>query len=211
MTKHYFLVDVETTGTSYTDAAVNETALLLEFSYILLDETFNEVHRGSYITGYLHELNIFANGYVREMHRNSGLEEALNNRVQYHNALSNVSYAEKEVLNKLNELKIEKLVPMGNNVQFDVEFVRRYMPKLFSLFNYSFLDVSAMRKCLGTLNEDIPNLIYKHKGNNHRSMKDCEECLKEFKVIQTLISIGVENIYSNEYLETIIELGFKDE
>lgn len=83
--------------------------------------------------------------------------------------------------------------------------------KLFSVFNYSFLDVSAMRKCLGTLNEGIPKLIYKHKGNNHRSMKDCEECLKEFKVIQTLISIGVENIYSNEYLETIIELGFKDE
>lgn len=211
MTKYYFLVDVEATGVPYTDGVINETALLLEFSYILLDETFTEVHRGSYITGYLYELNAFANDFVREMHRNSGLEEALKNRVQYHNALSNVSYAESETLKKLNELGIEKLVPMGNNVQFDVEFVRRYMPKLFSMFNYSFLDVSAMRKCLGTLNEDVPKLIYKYKGNNHMGMKDCEECLKEFKVIQTLISIGVENIYSNEYLETIIELGFKGE
>lgn len=187
--KLYFALDVETTGLNYDEAEITKNHLL-QIAYQILNEDLDVLYKGSHYIGNTATTNELwqMDPYVFNMHCATGLLQQLQS-----NKGLNCMYVEGKILGELEELKkflsVEEftIIPMGNNVQFDVEVIRRHMPILFSKFHYSFLDVSCVRNTFGFANKDFPNIIYNVKKSNHNAEIDVEECVKEFKIYTTLL------------------------
>lgn len=179
MTKHYFAFDVETTGLNYDPSGKMINNDLLSISYILLDYDLNELISGSYTVRSDFNTLFEMDPYVFNMHCSTGLipDIQAGRCLEIRDVTSRILAS---ILPFLEEG--EKIQPIGNNVQFDVEVVRRRIPALFELFHYSFLDVSSIRNALGLYNENIPPLVYEFKKSNHDSMVDIRECIKELKL-----------------------------
>lgn len=210
--KLYFALDVETTGVNYDDAKINNNRLL-QIAYKILDEDLEELGSGSYYirdTADLKEL-WGMDSYVFNMHCSTGLLQELQKGKGV-----NCHYAECDILRKLEEvenfLEISdyRLIPMGNNVQFDVEVIRRYMPQLFSKFHYSFLDVSCVRNAFSFVNKEFSGIIYEIKGSNHNAEVDIDECVKEIRVYKELMC-GIPNISNTTKLRKEIEETYANE
>ena len=106
-------------------------------------------------------------------------------------------YVENKILGSLNQVITNEdiLIPVGNNVQFDVEVIRRTMPNLYSKMKYSYLDVSSIRKALGLFNKETTGLVYQFKKSNHDSMVDIQECIKELKLYLNLFKhFNIEDV-----------------
>lgn len=206
--KIYFALDVETTGLNYeiADFVPNR---LLQIAYQILNEDLEVLYKGSYHIKNRYTLDeLWAmDPYVFNMHCSTGLIQALQEGKGY-----NCEYIEGKILRELDELKesleVDKLtiIPLGNNVQFDVEVIRRHMPDLFSTFHYSFLDVSCVRNAFSFANKEFAPIIYDIKGSNHDAEIDIEECVKELKIYKELLC-GIPHIVDTEKIkEEIIEI-----
>lgn len=208
MIKLYFALDVETTGLNY-DGASFSTNKLLQIAYQILNEELEVLYKGSYYIKDKHTLNeLWAmDPYVFNMHCSTGLIQALQEGKGY-----NCSYIEGKILRELDELKqkleVDRLtvIPLGNNIQFDVEVIRRHMTDLFNTFHYSFLDVSCVRNAFSFVNKEFAPIIYNIKVSNHNAEVDIEECVKELKIYKELIC-GIPNIVNtNKIKEEIIKI-----
>lgn len=206
--KLYFALDVETTGLNY-DCSVIVSNRLLQIAYQILNEDLDVLYKGAYYIKDKHTLNeLWAmDHYVFNMHCSTGLIQALQEGKGY-----NCGYIEGKILRELEELKqsleVDRftLIPLGNNIQFDVEVIRRHMPDLFSMFHYSFLDVSCVRNAFSFVNKEFAPIIYDIKVSNHDAEVDIEECVKELKIYKELIC-GIPNICNtNKIKEEIIEI-----
>lgn len=185
MTNHYFAFDVETTGLNYDPSGKMITNNLLSISYILLDHELNELISGSYVVRSDFNTLFEMNPYVFNMHCSTGLIQD----IQAGKCLEITEVTSRILSSILPFLEEgETIQPIGNNVQFDVEVIRRRIPGLFKLFHYSFLDVSSIRNGLGLHDENIPPLVYEFKKSNHDSMVDIRECIKELKLYLNLFN-----------------------
>lgn len=206
--KLYFALDVETTGLNYEDEIIVPNRLL-QIAYQILNEDLEVFYKGSYYIKDKHTLNELwgMNPYVFNMHCSTGLIQALQEGKGY-----DCNYIEGKILRELDELKqsleVDRLtvIPLGNNVQFDVEVIRRHMPELFSKFHYSFLDVSCIRNAFSFVNKEFAPIIYDIKGSNHNAEIDIAECVKELKIYKELLC-GIPHICNTTRIkEEIIEI-----
>lgn len=210
--KLYFALDVETTGINYDNARINNNRLL-QIAYKILNEDLEELASGSHYIKDTAELKELwgMDPYVFNMHCSTGLLQVLQQGKGV-----NCLYAEGEILRRIEELEksldIEKytLIPMGNNVQFDVEVIRRHMPTLFSKFHYSFLDVSCVRNAFSFVNKEFSGIIYDVKGSNHNAEVDIDECVKEMRVYKELMC-GIPNISNTTKLRKEIVETYANE
>lgn len=210
--KLYFALDVETTGINYDNARINNNRLL-QIAYKILNEDLEELASGSHYIKDTAELKELwgMDPYVFNMHCSTGLLQVLQQGKGV-----NCHYAEGEILRRIEELEkfldIEKytLIPMGNNVQFDVEVIRRHMPILFNKFHYSFLDVSCVRNAFSFVNKEFSSIIYDIKGSNHNAEVDIDECVKEMRVYKELMC-GIPNISNTTKLRKEIVETYANE
>lgn len=189
---YYFAFDVETTGLNHDKEGNFTTNNLLSIAYVLLDENLSYLEHGQYIIGASAETLFLMDPYVFEMHCSTGLVQ----NIQRGN-VKGIKYVENQILGSLNQFITNEdvLIPVGNNVQFDVEVIRRTMPTLYSKMKYSYLDVSSIRKALGLYNKEIPGLVHKFKKSNHDSMIDTQECIKELRLYLKLFEyFNIEDV-----------------
>ena len=206
--KIYFALDVETTGLNY-DGSDFIHNRLLQIAYQILNEDLEVLYKGAYYIKDKYTINELwsMDPYVFNMHCSTRLIQALQEGKGY-----KCNYIEGKILRELDELKqtleVDRLtvIPLGNNIQFDVEVIRRHMPNLFNTFHYSFLDVSCIRNAFSFVNKEFAPIIYDIKGSNHDAEVDIEECVKELKIYKELIC-GIPNIVNtNKIKEEIIAI-----
>lgn len=185
MSKYYFAVDVETDGLNYFEDGSSRKVALLQLCYRILDQDMNVTMYGnSYIGDHGCDL-MKIDPYVFNMHCNSGVIQ----NIQSGNTMYKEDLEDSIITNIENTLKLgDVLIPMGNNVQFDVEVIRRTMPRLFKKFHYSYFDVSCMRNILDNTFPGLASKIYSVKGSNHNAEKDIDECIREYKIYKQLLT-----------------------
>lgn len=189
---YYFAFDVETTGLNHDKEGNFTTNNLLSIAYVLLDENLSYITHGQYTIVASADTLFGMDPYVFEMHCKTGLVQ----NIQRGNG-KGIKYVENKILGSLNQFITNEdvLTPVGNNVQFDVEVIRRTMPTLYSKMKYSYLDVSSVRKALGLFNKEIPGFVYQFKKSNHDSMVDIQECIKELKLYLNLFKhFNIEDV-----------------
>lgn len=189
---YYFAFDVETTGLNHDKEGNFTTNNLLSIAYVLLDENLSYLTHGQYTIGVSADTLFGMDPYVFEMHCKTGLVQ----NIQRGNG-KGIKYVENKILGSLNQFITNEdvLTPVGNNVQFDVEVIRRTMPTLYSKMKYSYLDVSSVRKALGLFNKEIKGFVYQFKKSNHDSMVDIQECIKELKLYLNLFKhFNIEDV-----------------
>ena len=185
MSKYYFAVDVETDGLNYNEDGSIRKVALLQLCYRILDQDMNVIMYGnSYIEDHGCDL-MEMDPYVFNMHCNSGVIQ----NIQSGKTMYRTDLEDSIITNIENVLELgDVLIPMGNNVQFDVEVIRRTMPKLFKKFHYSYFDVSCMRNILDNTFPGLASKIYSVKGSNHNAEKDIDECIREYKIYKQLLT-----------------------
>ncbi len=172
MTKLYMFVDVETTGKNYTGAHWRNNEML-SISYLLANEHLEILKTNSFIVKQPETVVYDMNEYVLNMHTKNGLiTKCVNEGIS-------LDEIQTQILNDLNEYKDVTIIPAGNNIQFDVEVVRRNLPKVFELFHYSFLDVTSVRKALAMVLPYEVKKIKDAKKLNHNSDVDCKDARDE--------------------------------
>lgn len=179
MINHYFAFDIETTGLNHNKNGRIISNKLLSISFVLLDRNLNELVSNTYDIKVPRDILFDMDPYVFNMHCSTGLIPRIQSGECY-----SIEDVNRNILSSIEPFleKDEKIRPLGNNVQFDVEVIRREVPDLYELFHYSFLDVSSVRNALGLHNEEIPSLVYEFKKSNNDSMVDIRECLRELKL-----------------------------
>lgn len=185
MSKYYFAVDVETDGLLYDETGSVRKSSLLQLCYRILDQDMNVLMYGN---GYIkdHGCDLMKmDPYVFNMHCNSGVIQ----NIQSGNSIYREDYEDSIITNIENVVGSgDVLIPMGNNVQFDVEVIRRAMPKVFKKFHYSYFDVSCMRNILDNTFPGLAPKIHSVKGSNHNAEKDIDECIREYKIYKQLLT-----------------------
>lgn len=185
MSKYYFAVDVETDGLNYDELGHTRKVSLLQLCYRIVDQDMNVIMYGN---GYIkdHGCDIMnMDPYVFNMHCKSGVIQS----IQSDEGIYKEDYEDSIITNIENVIGVgDVLIPMGNNVQFDVEVIRRAMPRLFKKFHYSYFDVSCMRNILDNTFPGLAQKIYSVKGSNHNAEKDIDECIREYKIYKQLLT-----------------------
>ena len=175
MTKLYMFIDVETTGKNYTAAHWRNNEML-SISYLLANEQLEILKKNSFI------VNHTKNGLITKC-VNEGIS---------------LAEIQTQILNDLAEYKDVTIIPAGNNIHFDVEIVRRNLPKVFELFHYSFLDVTSVRKALAMVLPYEVEKIKEAKKLNHNSDVDCKDARDELVALLVYVK-SLHRIKENFY------------
>lgn len=185
MSKYYFAVDVETDGLNYDESGRSRKCSLLQLCYRILDQDMNVVMFGNgYIKDHGCDL-IEMNPYVFDIHCKSGVIQ----KIQSGEGILLKEFEDSIVTNINNVVGLgDILIPMGNNVQFDVEVIRRAMPRVYKKFHYSYFDVSCVRNILDNVFPGVAPKIYSIKESNHNAEKDIDECVREYKIYRDLLT-----------------------
>lgn len=185
MSKYYFAVDVETDGLNYDDTGRPRKIALLQLCYRILDQDMNVLMYGN---GYIEDHGcdlIDMDPYVFDMHCKSGVIQS----IQSGKGILLNEFEDSILTNITNVVGLgDVLIPMGNNVQFDVEVIRRAMPRVYKKFHYSYFDVSCVRNILDNVFPGVAPKIYSIKGSNHNAEKDIDECIREYKIYRDLLT-----------------------
>ena len=67
----------------------------------------------------------------------------------------------------------------GNTIAQDRAFLKKYMPKLESVFHYRNLDVSTIKELVKRWRPDLSEKFI--KKNTHRALEDIEESIEELR------------------------------
>lgn len=187
----YLFVDVETTGKNFEpDGTVRENQLL-QYAHIVCDEQLQQIHEPIVGVAALSEVEYdnaidSMSEYVRNMHTSTGLLDALK-------TTDVVSYGvlDNQIMDTLRPYVEQgyRIIPTGNNVQFDVEAIRRYLPKTFETFHYAFFDVTSVRRAFTLAGVDTAEVIKAKKKSNHDALVDVRECIKEAKALRDAIAL----------------------
>ena len=186
----YLFIDSETTGLNYQNGnskpRVNK---MLQLAYKLYDEHIKkELSQDNFFVKYskeeLKEIKNSMNDYVLNMHTSTGL---LDNLTKDTTSVQEIDQHLFELLNKYSD---HKILLAGNNVQFDYEVIRRHLPKTASKLYHSVLDVSSIRRAFSTIGSDFGEKTKAAKLSNHDALIDIEECVKELRAYQEILTIG---------------------
>lgn len=161
-------IDCEMTGLDVgTDELVEVAVVVTDFDLRILDKGFTIVIKpGQAAFDNMSE-------FVRDMHRTSGLLEAIPNG-------ASLAGAEQAVLDY-----IQKFVPTagqaplaGNTIGTDRAFLARYMPRVDTHLHYRNVDVSSIKELVRRW---IPRVYFNApaKDGGHRALADILESIRE--------------------------------
>lgn len=175
----YLFVDVETTGLNYTPEGEINKNQMLQIAYKLYDNIIEtELASDNFLADFSKEELEYhvsrMNDYVKNMHTETGLIKKLQER----KVTVPVTEIDNHIDSILNKYPDYKIIIAGNNVAFDKEVVRRYLPKTFKHLHYGLLDVTSVRRVFVTLNSDFGLQVQSGKCSNHDALVDIEECVK---------------------------------
>lgn len=178
----YFFTDVETTGFNFNRNAEFRENQLLELAYILVDLDENKELENNYHTFKvdIEKAKSQMDSYVTEMHSSTGLIEKL----EKGECLEWYYSVDMEIAELLETYKQKGyvIIPAGNNVGFDLEVIRRYLPNTFSKLYYGTLDASGIRRFLNIVDPELEGRVYNIKQSNHNALVDIRECVKEINL-----------------------------
>ena len=170
-------IDLEMTGLD------PEKHVIVEIAVIITDGSLEETIEGPDLVLRADETALEKMApVVREMHRTSGLTEAIRK------SPISVDEAERLVLEFVQEYVPEPgQAPLaGNSVHADRAFLRKHMPALEEWFHYRNVDVSTVkelaRRWYPEVLESAPA-----KGGGHRALADIRESIKELKYYREAI------------------------
>lgn len=186
----YLFVDVETTGKNFHEDGSYRDNDLLQVAYLLCDDTLNITRQPEAAVVRLSSAKCAQaiaamSPYVHDMHTKTGLIDKL--QAGGESTYDEIDDSLFAAVNAYKE-KGYRIVPAGNNVQFDVEVLRRYLPKTFATFHYSFLDVTSARRMCELAGVDAVKAIKANKASNHDACVDVIECAKEARAIRDIIA-----------------------
>lgn len=117
--------------------------------------------------------------YVQEMHKASGLTEAIS---KMKGALLTPADVEAKVLQQLEDLDLKPgTQPIcGSSVQFDRLFLAEYMPKLEAWFHYRNIDVSTIKELARRWYPSLPEPTAKPAAR-HRVLSDIQDSVNLLK------------------------------
>lgn len=189
----YLFADVETTGENfdrpYRRYRENE---MLQLVYQLWNSDLSDkLAQGDFIVKLVdpHRSIDNMNDYVKNMHTQTGLINRL------------FDTAQTTTLRDIDEIVSSQLKPfatqdyhivlVGNNVQFDFENMRRYLPNTIQHVHYGLLDVSSIRRMFDIIGSDFGAQTKQNKASNHDAQVDIEECRKELSVYLDVVKKGL--------------------
>jgi oligoribonuclease len=172
-------IDCEMTGLD------PDTEVLVEIAVIVTDGQLDRVVEGPdlVISQPAEKLAAMAD-VVQEMHRSSGLTEAV--------AASTVTVAEAEqqVLAFVREhVPSARSAPLaGNSIHADRAFLARYMPALEAYVHYRNVDVSTVKELARRwYPEVLREAPEKHGG--HRALADIRESIEELRWLRSVVFV----------------------
>lgn len=149
----------------------------------------------NYIVAYdnIDETLALMDDYVTNMHTSTGLVDRLKDKTQTTELLA-IDTALASLLKPYVDQGY-RIMPVGNNIQFDVEVMRRHLPQTTALFHYALLDVSSIRRVFDILGSDFGKTTKTNKASDHDAQTDIEECRKELLVYKDLIQDGLNKTH----------------
>ena len=167
---------------------------MLQIAYQLRNGDLNQkLADGNYIVAYdnIDETLALMNDYVTNMHTSTGLVDRLKDKTQTTDLLV-IDTALASLLKPYVDQGY-RIMPVGNNVQFDVEVMRRHLPQTAALFHYAYLDVSSIRRVFDILGSNFGKTTKTNKASDHDARTDIEECRKELLIYKDLIQKGLDD------------------
>lgn len=97
-----------------------------------------------------------------------------------------VSACEGELLDTLRSWNFERgdAITIGNTVQFDRAFLKRWMPDLDAFLSYRIIDLSSITR--------LVSKKFEKPVSNHRALDDCYRSLEEYRHYLRVIRAGEE-------------------
>ena len=189
----YLFADVETTGENfdrpYRHYRENQ---MLQIAYQLWNRDLSgKLAQGDFIVKLDNPQTAIdnMNDYVKNMHTETGLIDRLLDTIQTTN-ITDIDDALSSQLKPFAE-KGYRIVLTGNNVQFDFENMRRYLPNSIQYVHYGLLDVSSIRRTFDIIGSDFGAKTKQNKASNHDAQVDIEECRKELHAYLDVIKKGL--------------------
>lgn len=202
----YFFTDVETTGLNFDTTTCQPVRNpMLQIAYQLWNGDLSQkLADGNYIVAYdnIDETLALMNDYVTNMHTSTGLVDRLKDKAQTTDLLI-IDTALASLLKPYVDQGY-RIMPVGNNVQFDVEVMRRHLPQTTALFHYALLDVSSIRRVFDILGSDFGRLVKANKASNHDAQTDIEECRKELLIYKDIMHENAHIARRNLFLKRIV-------
>ncbi|BBN06503.1 oligoribonuclease [Marchantia polymorpha subsp. ruderalis] len=169
-------IDLEMTGLDL------ERDRILEIACIITDGKLETIIEGpDLIIHQTEKALVEMNEWCQEHHTASGLVEGVRK------STITEQKAEEQVLDFVNQhVSPGKAYIAGNSVYVDLQFIRKYMPKLAGIFSHIVVDVSSVRAlCVRWYPQDAERAPEKKK--NHRALDDIKESIAELKYMKAAI------------------------
>lgn len=185
----YLFTDIETTGLNFDTTTCNPVKNpMLQIAYQLWnDDLSQKLADNNYIIAYdkIDETLSLMDDYVTNMHTSTGLVERLKDKSQ----TTDIKTIDTTMSSLLKPYVAQgyRIMPVGNNIQFDVEVMRRHLPQTTALLHYAYLDVSSIRRIFDILGSDFGKRTKQNKASNHDAQTDIDECRKELLIYKDLL------------------------
>lgn len=189
----YLFADVETTGENFDRPYRNyRENQMLQLAYQLWNRDLSgKLSQGDFIVKLDDPLNAVnsMNEYVKNMHTETGLIDRLFDV----NQTTNIKDIDETLSNQLKPYVEQgyRVILTGNNVQFDFENMRRYLPETIQYVHYGLLDVSSIRRMFDIIGSDVGKQTKQNKASNHDAQVDIEECRKELTIYLDVLKNGL--------------------
>jgi oligoribonuclease len=148
---------------------------ILEVACIITDSTLSIIAKSpNIIIRQPSEILEKMDEWNQQHHKASGLyESSLKSTID-------LSTAEMTLLEFITQTVASGISPMcGNTIAQDRAFLKKYMPKLESVFHYRNLDVSTIKELVKRWRPDLSEKFI--KKNTHRALEDIEESIEELR------------------------------
>lgn len=172
-------IDLETTGLNAKEDYILEVAW-----QVLDDRMVQQTETNSFLVEMNSDaaLRVQANEYVLNMHRESGLWDAL-----LDSAVLHVDDIEDMILRDIEQYE-GPVYLLGNSVHFDRSFIDSWMPRLSKKLSHRIIDATTLRLMLNSLGIEL-NVP---AADKHRAQYDIEASIRYVQEVRLILGHGLE-------------------